>query len=43
MNELGTAEKIREHILKSLINGDNIASEDKNNALINAVRGRINA
>lgn len=43
MNELGTAEKIREHILKSLINGDNIASEEKNTALINAVRGRINA
>ena len=43
MNELGTSEKTEEHILKSLINGDSIASEDKNTGLINAVRGRINA
>ncbi len=43
MNELGTTEKIEEHILKSLINGDGIASETKNTSLINAVRGRINS
>ncbi len=41
MNELGTSEKVADHILKSLINGDYIASEEKNTSLINAVRGRI--
>ena len=43
MNELGSSEKVEEHILKSLINGDYIASEEKNTGLINAVRGRIKA
>ena len=43
MNELGTSEKVEEHILKGLISGDCIASENKNTNLINAVRGRINA
>lgn len=43
MNELGSSEKTEEYILKSLINSDSIASEEKNTNLINAVRDRIKA
>ena len=42
MNELGTPERIEDHIRKSLMTTDDLAAEGINESLINAVRGRIN-
>ncbi len=42
MNELGTSEKIENHIRKNLTNGD-LAAEGINDSLINNVKGRIDS
>ena len=43
MNELGTPEKIENHIRKSLLNNGDIAAEGINDSLINNVKGRIDS